>query len=110
VKVSAGASAWIRRQRSMRTGICSSGLYSSGWLTDTALSCAPPVEGNDTSGGRPANRPPNRAADGWRTWQVDQAAARQLQRLVSQHGSRGRRCEREPRTARRRGREPEPME
>src|SRR5262245_2379224 len=30
--------------------------------TDRALSCGPPVKGNDTSGGRPANRPPNRAA------------------------------------------------
>src|SRR5262245_55881150 len=28
-------------------------------LTDRALSCAPPVKGNDTPGGRPANRPPS---------------------------------------------------
>src|SRR5262245_21336885 len=27
------------------------------WLTDRALSCAPRVKGNDTSGWRPANRP-----------------------------------------------------
>ena len=32
------------------------------WLTDRALSCAPPVQENATNGGRPANRPPNRAA------------------------------------------------
>src|SRR5262245_60202364 len=51
-------------------------------LTDRALSCAPPVEGKDTSGGRPANRPPVRPPDGWEPWQADQAAARQLQRLV----------------------------
>jgi hypothetical protein len=36
-----------------------------------ALSCAPPVKGDDTSGGRPANRPPDRAADGWMAKQVD---------------------------------------
>src|SRR5262245_21240129 len=40
-------------------------------LTDTALSCAPPVEGNDTSGGRPANRPRLRPPAGWRTRQVE---------------------------------------
>src|SRR5262245_11704516 len=39
---------------------------SPGGLTDRALSCAPPVEGNDTSGGRPANRPSVRPPDGWR--------------------------------------------
>src|SRR5262245_62162002 len=51
-------------------------------LTDTALSCAPPVKGNDTSGGRPANRAPVRPPAGWKTPAHRAAAARQLQRLV----------------------------
>src|SRR5262245_18240896 len=40
-------------------------------LTDTALSCAPPVNRNDTSGGRPANRPPVRPPAGWWAWQAE---------------------------------------
>src|SRR5262245_38531018 len=39
--------------------------------TDRALSCAPPVEGDDTSGGRPANRPRVRPPDGWRAGQAE---------------------------------------
>ena len=32
-----------------------------------ALSCAPPVEEDATSGARPANRPPDRPPAGWST-------------------------------------------
>src|SRR5262245_40114034 len=41
-------------------------------LTERALSCAPPVKGDDTSGGRPANRAPVRPPDGWRARQAEQ--------------------------------------
>src|SRR5262245_34743839 len=41
----------------MRTGVCSSELSSSGWLTDRALSCRPPVK---VPG--PDRRPPDESA------------------------------------------------
>jgi hypothetical protein len=40
-------------------------------LTDMALSCAPRVEQDATTGGRPANRPPDRPPAGWRAWQAE---------------------------------------
>jgi hypothetical protein len=39
-------------------------------LTDRALSCAPPVDGDDTPGGRPPDGPPHRPPAGWSCWQT----------------------------------------